>query len=170
MRRRRVSGSDYGWILPLGVIAVGGYLVYQFMNSSSLTTGTSANNATTDANTASTVANDLAASQAAGVQQTISDSTLSGYADTLFQLLGNGGDPGTIAQTVDQVNNMTDWLRLVQLFGTRQFATSSFSTCALLGLGCQSYDLQSALRAVLPASEIANINTYFSDQGIQVVL
>lgn len=168
MARRKI-GAASDWVLPIGVLAIGGYLVYKFVGSGA--TGTAQNNANINANTAATAASDLSASQAAGVAQTVSDSTLNGYADTLYQLLGNGGDPAQIDQVVTMVNNATDWYRLVQLFGTKQFNSGgSFSTCALLGLGCDSWDLLSALRNVLPAQNLANINTYFSDQGINVVL
>jgi hypothetical protein len=172
MAKRKIGAvSDY--IVPLALVAGGGYLIWKYLLSGSagINSATSSNNSTSTANTASTAASDLAASQSKGVTQTIADSTISGYADSLFQLLANDGDPSSIVQIVTQVNNATDWYRLVQLFGTRQFNTGSqFSACALLGLACDSLDLSSALRATLPASYVSNINTYFSEQGINVVI
>jgi hypothetical protein len=91
--------------------------------------------------------------------------------------LGNGGGPpvdsGTASQVdqiVTQVNNATDWYRLIQIFGTKKYNSGgAFTTCALTGLGCDSYDLVSLLRLAMPASNLANINTYFSEQNIPAI-
>lgn len=166
-RRTKVSGNNYGWIIPVAVVAIGGYLAYTYLGSGS---DQGANNSSIDTNTADTAASSLQAAQAAGQTQTVSDSVLNGYATTLFQLIGNGGDHSTIINTVDQVNNEVDWYRLVQLFGTKKFASTTWGTCSLFGFGCDSYDLPSALKMTLTDSEISNLNTYFSDQGMNVQL
>lgn len=173
---KRVNG-DAGAVLTVGILAIGGFLLYKFFGSGG-GTGTGQNNADIDKNTGDSTAKDLAASLAAGIQQQVPDSTLNGYADSLYQLLGNGGGPpvdsGTAAQVdgiVTQVNNSTDWFRLLQLFGTKKYNSGgAFSACGLTGFGCDSYDLVSLLRLTMPAQNLANINSYFSDQGINVYI
>lgn len=171
--KKRIGDTDYGWILPLGILAAGGFLIWKFFGSGS--SAGSQNNAAIDASTAATAASDLAASQAAGVQQSLPDSTLNTMSDTLYQLIGNyTGDYSSIDNVVTQVQNNTDWYRLLQIFGTKKFNSSgsSFNSCALTGglFGCDSWDLGSALKNTLPAEAIANINTYFSDQGMSITL
>lgn len=177
MARKKI-GADLGsYILPLGLLGVGGFLLYKFF-ANGAGTGTSQNNAAIDQNTAAAAAADLAKSQQAGIAQTISDSNLNGYATALYQLLGSGGGPPIddstayqIDNIVTQVNNATDWYRLVQLFGTKKYNSGgTWSACGLTGLGCDSYDLPSALRIAMPAASLSNINTFFSDQNIPVRL
>lgn len=177
-KKSKVAGMDLGNLLTIAVVTVGGYLVWKYVINGS-GNGTSQNNAAIDTNTAAAAASDLAASKAKGIQQQLSDTELNGYADSIFQLIGNaGGDPvidGGTAAAVDnivtQVNNDTDWFKLVQLFGTKKFNSGgSVSSCALLGLGCDSYDLPGLLRLTLPAANLSNINSYFSDQGMSVNL
>lgn len=165
--RKKVGSTDYGWILPVGVIGILGYLAYTYFGGNGSITDTGSNNSSIDTNSAATAAADLAKTQADGVTQILSDSTLNGIATTLFQLLGNDGDQSTIVNNVIQVNNAADWYRLVQLFGTKKFNSGgSFNSCALIGIGCDSYDLPGALRLVLDAQHLQDINSYFVDQGI----
>jgi len=169
-QKGRKVGDIGGDLLMLGIVGVAGYLVYKnFLGGG---TGTSSNNTAIDQNTASTVANDQAAAAAQGIVQSISDSTLSTLANTLYYEMGNGAAPSDVVNNVSSVNNYADWLRLVQLYGTKKFdtGTSAFSSCSLLGLGCDSLDLGTTLKTFLPAAYLSNLNSYFSDQGIPVTL
>jgi hypothetical protein len=70
-----------------------------------------------------------------------------------------------------QCQNAADWYALVQAFGTKQFNSGgSFTMCALLNMGCDSYDLPTAIRSVLTSDELATINSYFSNAGIGITL
>lgn len=178
-KKSTVAGIDLGNLLTIAVVGVGGYLVWKYVINGSGGNGTSQNNSDIDKNTLDAAANDLAKSKAKGIQQELPDTELNGYADSIFQLIGNaGGDPvidsGTAAAVdniVTQVNNDTDWFRLVQLFGTKKYNSGgSMSSCALLGLGCDSYDLPGLLHLTMPAANLSNINSYFSDQGMSVNL
>lgn len=175
-KQNRVAGIDIGQLVTLAAVGIGGYLVWKYVLNGS-GNGTSQNNAAIDQNTAASAASDLAKSLAKGIQQQLSDTELNGYADSIFQLIGNAGgspiiDAGTAASVdniVTQVNNDTDWFKLVQLFGTKKYNSGgSMSSCALLGLGCDSYDLPGLLRLTMPAQNLQNINSYFSDQGMSV--
>lgn len=178
VRKRKVGKADPMNLLTIAAVGVGGYLLYKYVLSGSQT-GTGQNNAAIDQNTAASAAADLAAANAQGIKQQLPDSELNGYADSIFQLIGNaGGDPtidaGTAASVdnmITQVNNDADWFRLVQLFGTKKYNSGgSFSACALLGLSCDSYDLPGLLRLTMPAGNLSSINSYFSDQGMSVNL
>lgn len=177
MARRRVGETNWGSIiLPIGILGIGGVLLYKlFANGGGTATGQ--NNTAIDASTAAAASADLAKSKQAGVAQITPDTTLNAYSDQLYQLLGNGGGPPVddntaiqVDQIVTQVNNATDWYRLVQIFGTKKYNSGGpLSACALTGLGCDSYDLISLLRISLPAINLANINTYFSGQNIPAI-
>lgn len=180
-RKARVSGAldSIVTLVTLGAVGVGGYFLYKLISSGGgLNSGTNSNNTGIQTNSAATAQTDLAASQAKGIAQSLADSQLNGYATQLYQLIGNGGGPPVddntaiqIDQIVTQVQNSTDWFRLVQLFGTKQYNSGgSFTTCALLGMGCDSYDLPSLLGLSLPAANKASVNSYFSDQGINVTI
>ncbi len=178
VKKSAVGKIDMGNLITIAAVLGGGYLLYKYVLSGSQT-GTGQNNAAIDQNTAASAAKDLAAAAAKGIKQQLPDTELNGYADSIFQLIGNaGGDPlidsGTAAQVdniVTQVNNDADWYRLVQLFGTKKFNSGgAFSACALLGLSCDSYDLPGLLHLTMPAANLSNINSYFSDQGMSVNL
>lgn len=168
-KTKRVGDTTTNLIL-LAALGVGGYLIFKnFLGG--IETGTSSNNAAIDQNTQSTVANDQAAAAAQGIKQTLSDSTLNTMANSIFYAVGNGDDPSGIVSTVSQVNNYADWLRLVQLYGTRKLNTGSwYSPCALTGLLCDSVDLGTTLKQGLPPQYLSNLDSYFSDQGIPVIL
>lgn len=158
-------GDIAGDLIMGAVVLVGGYFLFTKLFGGG--SGTTANNNLTTANTTATAAGDIATAKASGGKQTVNDTTLNTLANTLQQQIANQDDPSNIVNNVVQVNTLVDWLRLVQLFGTRSFNTGSwYSACNLTGYNCDALDLGSALRAALPADYIANINSYFSDQGI----
>jgi hypothetical protein len=171
LHNRRVSGTaDTMNFILIGAAIVGAYFLFKKLGSGTLTAG-GQNNAGINSSSASTSASDLASAQAKGISQTIPDTTLNGYATTLYQLLGNAADVpmsdtdfGNIYTMIANVQNDADWYRLVQLFGTKQFNSGGWLTsCALSGglLGCDSYDLVAALRAALSATQVSVINNYF---------
>lgn len=155
----------------IGAAIVGAYLLFKKIGSGTLTAG-GQNNAGINSASATSSANDLANANAKGIIQTIPDTTLNGYATTLYQLLGNSGstpmsdsDFTNFYTMIANVQNDADWYRLVQLFGTKQFNSGSWlSACALSGglVGCDSYDLVAAIRAALGAQQIIVLNNYFS--------
>jgi hypothetical protein len=108
-QKRKVGdiGMD---LLLIGGLGLAAYFLLNKLGGG-LETGTSSNNTAIDQNTSTAVANDQTAAAAQGIKQTLSDSTLNGMATTIFNMAGNGADPGDIVQTVDQVNNYADWLR-----------------------------------------------------------
>lgn len=170
--RPRISGNDWvGPVVMLGALGIGGYFLYQFLQGSTPGAGTTANNAAITTSTASTSSAALQASQAAGVAQTINDTTLNGYVTSLTNLITTQSsfplDSDTAAQVqniVIQMNTATDWLRLVQLFGTKNYnGGGSQSLCSWFAINCQSADLPGLLKVALPASNISTINSYFAD-------
>ncbi len=151
-------------ILP-AVVLVGAYFLLNNLLGDS---GTSQNNATIEANTAATVAADLAAAQAAGQTQTIADSTLSSYADTLYALMtADPIDQAGILGIMITPNNQVDFSRLEQLFGTRKANLGPwYSACALTSYNCDSVNLGTFLAVALDATHKSEINSYYSAQGI----
>jgi len=163
-------GDTTSNIVLLALVAGGAWYLFNKIGGG-LETGTSANNQAIDQNTQTTVTNDQAAAAQQGIKQKLSDSTLNSLANTIFYMAGNGGDPGDIVQTVAQIDNYADWLRLVQLYGAKKLNTGSwYSPCSLIGLGCDAVDLGTTLKLVLPSDQLSSLNTYFSDQGIPVIL
>lgn len=168
-------GGDYDWVGPVIMLAAlggAGYFLYTFISKASPTSGTAANNAAVNTNSAATAASSLAAAQAAGVAQTIDDTTLNGYATTLTNLLiqSNQGWPlpadaqAQVQNVVLNVNTSADWFRLVQLFGTKSYnAGSSYSLCGMFGIACQTADLPSLIRLAVAPAVLSTINSFFAD-------
>jgi hypothetical protein len=170
-------GADNGWIGPaLTVGLIGGlaYLSYQFFTGNSSLSpgaGTTANNSAITTSTASTSQAAVTASTAAGIKQTIPDSTLNGYVTAItntitpadsFPLDENTSQ--TVQNIVCQVNTKTDWYRLVQLFGTKNYnGGGSQSLCSWFAIDCQQADLPGLLKVALQPDVLSNINTYFAD-------
>lgn len=168
----KVSGNDWiGPVVMLGALGIGGYFLYTFLKTSTPGAGTTANNAAVTTTSAATAASALQASQASGVVQSINDTTLNGYATSLTNLITTQDtfpvDADTAMQIqniVVQMNTATDWLRLVQLFGTKNYnAGGSQSLCSWFAINCQQADLPGLLKVALPPSNINTINSYFSD-------
>lgn len=164
-------GGDYGWVGPIAILAglgIGGYLLYNFLSGND--SGTAQNNASIDANSASTAQQSLQTAQNAGIQQTIDDTTLNGYATAITNLITTQNtfpvDYSTALQIQNIVlacNTITDWYRLVQLFGTKKYnAGGSQSLCSWFAINCQSADLPGLLKAALPADQLNTIGNYFS--------
>lgn len=154
-----------GYILPVGILVAGYFVGKRFGLFGG---GANAdNNATIDANNKAAIQAALDAAKNSGLGQTVTDAQLNGLATSIYQMgVQSTPDQDGIMYAVIQVNTLTDLLRLMQLFGTKQVAQSWFDTCSLLGFNCQSLDLPAFLRAVLDASHIATINSYLSNQKI----
>ena len=173
---RRVGEVDYSkYILPVGLL-VGGYLLYKNFFSGG---GVATNNNVVDQNTANTANADLAKATASGSPQTIADSTLSAIANTLNEqlqkVISSGDDDDTlkmeIRNNVISVNSAADWYKLVTLFGSRKFNTGGdFSVCSWTGLECDSLDLISALKLALDPINKNVIDSFFANQGINVII
>jgi hypothetical protein len=176
MKRKISGGADY--ILPIGVLVVGGYLVWKYVLSPGSSSGQGQNNSTTANATAAAAAADLANSTAAGSVQTLSDSTLNGIATSLMTLFSsfNGtqdsGNSQLARNLVIQINSLQDWNKLYSIFGTRNMnATGSWSSaCSLWGYNCNALDLISSLRLYCTADDIAVIDSYLAQMGITNVV
>lgn len=157
--------TDYSkYILPVGLI-VGGYLVLKHFDLFGDSANTANNNAN-DAATAAGVQSSINAAKAAGDIQTISDSQAAGIANAIFTA-GINDDPYTAKQQIIQVNTLTDLLKVIQAFGTKNAATDTFSSCYLLGLGCQNFNLSAWFHLpFMDSGTLAEINQYLSGVGI----
>lgn len=153
--------GNYGWVLP--VVLVGGgiaalYFLFKKGIPSLLESGANASN-----NTSVDQQQQAAAAKLPVAGQTISDAQITGIADSIF----NGdNDYSNISRALAGLTNQADFNRLYQIFGTKQGAASSLSTCSLLGFNCQSYDLYAWVRASLSSSEINDLNALLSANGI----
>lgn len=156
------------YIVPVALV-VGGYLVAKKFGLFGSEANDN-NNSQIDSTTAAGVNAALQAAQNAGDFATLSDSQIAGMASTIYTLGTSDGDTDTIKYTVIQCNTLTDLLNLIKAFGTKNVATSSFSTCALLGFNCTSVNLSGFLRATLTADQMNQINGYFSSMGINYAL
>jgi hypothetical protein len=162
MRRKVSGGADY--ILPLGILAALGFVLYKFLGPSA---AGGANNAATDANTKA--ATDKAyTDSAASLPQSMPDTQLSSIATQIYNSasVGGTGDTDGIVNQLSLVNNTTDLYRLMQLFGTKAVGSGFFSTCSLLGFDCTSLDLASFVRSTLSTDQLATVNQNFAGNGI----
>jgi hypothetical protein len=178
MGRSRKVGADYGWVGPVAILAaVGGlgFLAWKYLLPS-LQTGNSANNAaTTDTNTAASTASQTAAA-AAGIQPTLNANEMAGIANEVYTLGTQASDSsalGPINDQLTQVNNIADLNGVIAAFGTKQVnaSMSAYSSCSLLGYGCQALGLQAFVDVIYGAFDTSGsyketLNAYFSAQNI----
>ena len=171
MGRKKVGSIDYTPFILLGVIGVGAYYLLNklgLLGPSAL----SSNNASVTAGTSAALATDIQNSKAAGIQQSASNSALSGYAHSIFTLgskqagAASDADQATIVSILSNVNNDTDMLILEQYFGTQFTTTSNWSPCALIGIWCQATDFPTFIREVLSPENLALVNQNFSGNGL----
>lgn len=157
--------ADYSkYVLPVGII-VGGYFLLKHFDLFGDSANT-ANNNGIDQSTAAGVDASITAAAAAGDFATITDAAAAGIANAVFSA-GLQDDAYTAKLQLIQVNTLTDLLKVIKAFGTKQAATDSFSACSLLGLGCQAYNLQAWLHLpFMDSATLAQINNYLSAQGI----
>lgn len=169
-RPGKVGDTDIVGILTVGLLAVGGYFAYKFISGAG--NGNTSNATGVQQTSAATASNDLTKSQST-FTQSVPDSSLNGIANQIFQLVGNDGSTPvsddtaySVEQLLFNLNNSTDWFRLVQLFGTKQMNTGGWlSMCALTGYQCSALDLPSFLGLTLSATAKQVINQYFQDMG-----
>lgn len=171
-RNSKIAANDLmGPVVMLGALGIGGYVLFQFLKGSTPGAGTTANNNAITSSSTTTANTAVNASTAAGIPQSINDTTLNGYATSLTNLITTQDtfpvDSNTAMQVqniVTSMNTATDWLRLVQLFGTKNYnAGGSQSLCNWFAINCQSADLPGLLKVALPPSNLNTINSYFSD-------
>lgn len=157
--------TDYSkYILPVGIV-VGGYLLLKHFDLFGDSANT-ANNNQNEATTAAGVQASLNQAAAAGDIQTISDSQAAGIANAIYTA-GINNDPYTAERQIIQVNTLTDLLKVIQAFGTKNAATDTFSSCYLFGLGCQNYNLSAWFHLpFMDSGTLATINGYLSSLGI----
>jgi hypothetical protein len=173
MERGKVSGgSDY--ILPLGILALGAAVAWKLGLFGTSTSGGGGNANTTKATTAAATTNDVTAAQAAGIPQTLSNSTIAGLATTLNTLFSASPvDQSQVVLTVLQVNSQLDWALLEQAFGTRDYGNSDdwFGLCSALGLDCKTLSLDSALQLIITdPTQKMNLNSSFANIGVNFSL
>lgn len=168
------SIGKFDWtslILPAALIG-GGYLLITKVGN--LFTGDNSSN-NTDIAKANQQATQTAIdnAKAHGIPQTKSDSQLSSAADYIYTVgskhngTGSSADQKSITDTViGNVDTVTDYLRMKQLFGTKKVSTDFFSTCYILGFNCNAVDLDTFLKLALDESHIDGLKNYFVSQGI----
>jgi hypothetical protein len=156
------------YIIPVGVV-VGGYVLLKSTNLfSGLTTGTTANNQASAAATKAALDNSIANAKASGDIQTLTDAQLATLANDIYvQGVKSTPDLDQIQRDIIQVNTLTDLLKMMQSFGTREANTGTwFSVCAFTGLNCTALDMATFVRESLDQSHIAAVNGYLQAQGI----
>ena len=164
---KRSVGKIEDYILPAGLL-LGGYLIAKnfglFGSADNSGNNSSIDSSTTNANAAS-----LAQVNAAGVNQTLSQSQINSLATDIYnQAIANNQDQ--IVADISQLENIADMYALKVAYGTKQLASSAFSTCALLGFDCQSMDLDTTINQTLDAAHLQAANSYLSSVGINYVI
>lgn len=177
MARRKI-GSDYGWILPLGVVALLGgvaYVLYQKFGGAS---GTTANNTGTASANTSAAAASAAAAAAAGINPTMNANQLANIANQVYGIGVAASGPNDLASmnnALTQVNNIADLNGVISAFGNKQMPADSVSQyaglCMNFGINCTTVGLGDWVRVIYAAYDstgqyLATLNNYMSNQGI----
>lgn len=159
--------QDYAeYILPVGILVAGYFLLKNFglfgggaaaQNQASLTAASSAG-----------VTTALAQAKAAGDNATLNASQAAAIANNIYTAgVADPVDQDTIQNQIIQANTLTDLLNIIQAFGTKQ---AGGTMCSIFGgflsATCGTYDLPGWIRASLDAQHLSNVNTYFSNEGI----
>lgn len=168
---RGIAGTKINWekyIIPVGVV-VGGYVLLKSTNLfNGLKTGTTANNEASAAATAAALDNSIANAKASGDFATITDAQASSLANDIYvQGVKSVPDLDQMERDIIQANTLTDLLKMMKFFGTREANTGTwYSVCAFTGLNCTALDMATFVRNSLDASHIASVNSYLSAQNI----
>jgi hypothetical protein len=157
--------ADYQkYIIPVGAV-VAGYLILKHFDLFGSGANTQ-NNDLNQATSAAAVDQSLRDAAAAGDRQILTDAQAAGIANAVFQA-GLSHDAYTAKVQLIQVDTLTDLLKVIKAFGTRNAAESSFSMCSMFGLDCQNYNLNAWLHTdFMDDQTLAQINNYLSAQGI----
>jgi len=150
-----------------GVVLVGGYFLIKKILPS-LNPFPTATNPVDTAATAAAQAKALADAKAAGQMATYSADQYIGWANDIYKL-GTSGTPvdqtsqNAIVEDVTNCNNMVDLQSLIGAFGTKP---AGGFWCNYFNTYCDTYDLNSFLKAVLDTAHKNNINLYLQEAGI----
>lgn len=167
-RNVKISGTaDY--IIPLGVVGLGAFLLYKFGVFGD-GAGTGSNNQSLEDANAAAVDTTLTQQQTAGEVQTLSDLQLQGAASSIYTM-GTADSPDLygIKNLLMQPQNLTDMTKLIKYFGTKAVGGSLLSFCQLFGYDCNKVDLAGFVQAVFQDNPdmINSINSYYQLQGIE---
>lgn len=172
------SNTDYSkYILPAALV-IGGIIVLNKLGIFSKGSLATENDALANQEKTSNAAT-LAQLAAAGQHPTASDAQLQGLASQLWSVGTSEDSTGKASTDIQDamiesienvVNNTADWVSLKSYFGTKEAATSFFSTCKWFGLDCVAFNLDSFLTSAWDDEHIAALNQYFNEQRISYQL
>jgi hypothetical protein len=176
---RKVSGTDYSkYILPVGLV-IGAYFVLAklgIFGKGSLfdSNANTANNDTITAQVQQGTSQALQDLQTQGQTPTLNNSQLASLAADLYNqgIITDwfGGTTDTAQQVMvndlAQVQNTADIYALKKTFGTKNAVASKLSSCYLVGVNCQVWDLDSWVKLCLNAGNVADINGLYNSRGI----
>jgi hypothetical protein len=158
------SGQDYSKYIIPGAIVIGGYVILSKLGLFG-DTGTGANNQQLTAGIAEATKKTIADLASKGVTPTLTQAQAQSIADNVFNA-GLYQDTGYVATIFNELNlakNDADIYLIMQKFGGRKVANSSWSLCSLLNLNCDAIDLNSFVTAVLnnaavPGLQLQDLN------------
>jgi hypothetical protein len=145
------------------VVLVGGYFLVKKLIPS-LNPFPAAANPVDETATKAAQAAALAQAKQSGQSATYSADQYIGWANDIYKLgTASTPDQSAIVNDIVNVNNMVDLQSLITAFGTKQ---GGGFMCANFNMYCDTYDLNSFVKATLDTQHINNINLYLSAQGI----
>jgi hypothetical protein len=155
------------YILPVG-IAVAGYFILKELGVFGGGNAGAANASALTNATASGAAAALTQARAQGDMVTLNASQIASLANSIY-VAGTASptDEGTIYDSLQQAQTLSDLLSVIQSFGTKQ---AGGAMCSLFGgflsNTCGTYDLPSFVRASVDQTTLQAINAYFAGMGI----
>lgn len=171
MARRKIAGpADY--IIPLGLIGIAAFALYKMGLFSGGGSGTGGNNTTQTANVQS-AADKAFAQSAASVPQSIPDTQLNSMIGIMLNdatentsIFSGSSYQEDIVNQMSELNNITDLLRLIDLWGTRAVPTTEFTLCNLIDIDCSKLDFGTFLKVTLSSDQLNEVNQDLSGNGI----
>lgn len=172
------GAADY--ILPIGLLLGGGYLLYQFFKPGGfLSTGAGNNNSsvsTANSSAATQTAQQLAAQ---GIKPTITADSAANVANQVYTAGLNATDASACI-TINNlltgaINNAADLNLIVSAFGTKSIpagnVTAWYNTCLSLGLNCTSVGLGDFVHSIYGAYDssgqyLSALDDFLTAQGI----
>jgi hypothetical protein len=168
-------GSTADYIIPIGLLALAGLVLWKLGIFNGTATGTGANNKLNNDTTAASAAADWATAGGAAAQ-TISDTQINSMIGAIMSDIGSNTSifSGSSYQNdvVNQMSNlgsMADLMRMYMLWGTRAVPTQEFNLCNTLDIDCSTVDLGTALHVTLTPAQLATVNQDLAGNGINYV-
>lgn len=174
---KKKIGDASSYIIPLGIVGAIAFILYKFGLFSGTATGTGANNAAATAAISQSTTATLASLAASGINPTLTPAQAATIANNIFSAGINhvsdtdSSGVATIFNLLTQCQNDADIYLIMQSFGTRQVASSSWSLCYAANIACDAIDLSTFITGILnhaniPGLQLSDLNSQLTSNEL----